>query len=554
MVKLHASAPEDKADQLTAPSAWEPLRQPVFRALWIATVVSNVGTWMQNVGAAWLMTTLSPSPLMVALVQSATSFPIFLLGLPAGALADVVDRRRLLLLTQAWMVFAAATLGALTLSGVVTPWLLLALTFFLGAGAALNAPAWQAIFLDLVERPLLSSAIALNSVGYNLARVVGPALAGFVIAGFGAGVTFLLNALSFLGVIGVLYRWRSPSRESILPAERVIGAVRAGLRYVRYSPPLHAVFLRAGSFMFCASALWALMPLVAGELGHGPASYGVLLGSLGLGAVAGSVLLPKLRQKIALDNLVGGATLVFAASTLALAYFRTYLLLCPAMGAGGVAWIFLMASLNVAAQTAVPAWVRARALAAFILVFQGGMAAGSAFWGAFAEHWGVPRALLFASLGLAAGVILRKGWPLGGRGGAGPHAFTALARTSSGHKPAPGRRTRAGDRRVSDSNPSRSKEFVKVMKAWSRVRRRDGAVRWGLFYDAGDPGLYVETFLLDSWAEHLRQHARVTVADLELERQVRAFHIGEKPPAVSHLVRAAAESGGNREGSGPERG
>ncbi len=524
------------------PSVWEPLRIPVFRALWTATVISNVGTWMQNVGAAWMMTSLAPSPLMVSLVQSATSLPIFLLGLPAGALADLVDRRRLLLVTQAWMLVAAAVLGLLTVTEGVTPWALLILTFVLGIGAAMNAPAWQAIIPELVEPSLFSPAIALNSVGYNLARVIGPALGGIIIATLGAGANFLLNAISFLGVIIVLYRWRRPPRKAVMPAERVAGAVRTGLRYVRYSPRFQAVLIRAGLFMFFASALWALLPLVAKDMGHDSTTYGVLVGSIGGGAVMGSLLLPSLRKKVSLDQIVAVGTSIFAASVMGLAFLRDYPLLVISMGTGGVGWMFMMASMNVAAQTSSPAWVRARALATYILLFQGGLAVGSAFWGAVAEHTGIAQSLVLAALGLAATLAARLRWPL--------REVNYLNLAPSLHwrhpempdwvPPDLGPVLVTVEYRI---HPDRSGEFVTALRELSRIRRRDGALRWGLFTDPAQPGRYVETFLVESWAEHMRQHARVTVGDRELEERVLAFQVGDQLPLISHLVHAAGENG-----------
>jgi MFS family permease len=336
-------------------SAWSPLQHPFFRALWLASVVSNIGTWMQNVGAAWLMTSLTPSPILVALVQAVTSLPVFFAALPAGALADVVDRRRLLLWTQGWMLVAAAMLGVLTLIGRTSPGALLALTFALGLGAAMNAPAWQAIIQELVPLPELPAAVALNSVGFNLARAVGPALGGLVVATAGTGAVFLLNAASFLGVMVVLSRWQRAPRESELPAEHVLGAMQAGMRYVRYAPALQALLVRAGVFILGGSALWALLPLLAqNQLGLDAGGYGVLLGCLGAGAVAGAVLLPRARQRVSADLLVASATVLFAAVMLTLAFLHHIVLLCAAMGMAGVAWMMLTSTFNVAAQTVVP--------------------------------------------------------------------------------------------------------------------------------------------------------------------------------------------------------
>lgn len=518
-------------------SAGSPLRQPLFRALWIAAVASNIGTWMQNVGGVWLMTSLTPSPLMVALMQTATSLPVFLVGLPAGALADIADRRRLLLFWQGWMLVTAAALGVLTSVGATTPSLLLILTFALGLGAAMNAPAWQAIIPELVARSDLPAAVTLNGVGINLARAVGPALGGIIVAAVGPAAVFLLNAASFVGVMFVLYRWQRAPRQNALPTERMIGAIRSGLRYVHYAPELRNVLVRAGIFISCGSALWALLPLVAKQLRLDSLGYGVLLGCLGLGAVIGAFVLPKVRRKVSTDALLVGATMIYAIATVALAYLHNLVWLYLAMVAGGVAWISIMSSLNVAAQLAVPNWVQARSLGFYQLIFQGGIAVGSAVWGLMAEHLGNATALLGAAIGLLVGLVagLRYRLITGGK----------VDLTPSLHWPEP---TVMIELRPDDGpvlitveyqiDPERSPEFTKAMHALSLVRRRDGAIRWGLFQDTAVPSRYVETFVVESWAEHLRQHERVTIADQIAEQRVGAFQISDKPPTVSHLIYA----------------
>jgi MFS family permease len=508
--------------------------------LWIATVVSNVGTWMHNVGAAWFMTSLTASPTMIALVQAATSLPVFLVGLPAGALADIVDRRRLLLWTQSWMLASAAVLGILTLVGATTPWVLLALTFALGLGTAMNAPAWQAIVPELVSRAELSAAIALNSASFNLARAVGPALGGLVVAAAGPAAVFLLNAASFLGVLVVLYRWPRPQDASLLPSEHVFGAMRAGVRYVRHAPALHAVLLRAGSFIVCGTALWALLPLVAQQgLGLGAIGYGGLLGCLGVGAVTGAILLPRLRQAVAINPLVAGASGVFAATMLVLAYGHSVVLVSAVMLAGGMAWMVLMSTFTVAVQTAVPAWVRARALAVYMLVFQGGMAAGSAVWGAVASHTDIPTALLSAAVGLIVGVTALARYRLQ------PADERDVTATLHWDEPAVARPPRPDDGPVLvlieyRIAPDQARAFARAMRDLRRVRLRDGAYRWGLFGDTADLGRYIETFVVESWAEHLRQHERMTVGDREVRNRATAFHIGDAPPIVSHFISAYA--------------
>jgi MFS family permease len=519
-----------------APSPWRPLRLPVYRALWIATVASNVGTWLQSVGASWLMTTLTDSTTVVAMVQAATSLPMFLLSLPAGAIADVVDRRKLLLGTQTWMLLSAAGLGLLTTAGLMTPGLLLLFTFLLGLGAALNQPAWQAIIPELVPREDLPAAIALGSIGFNIARAAGPALGGLLVAAAGPGPTFLLNAASFLGVLTVLYRWRRPEEEAVLPAERVWGAMSAGLRYVRHAPEVLAVIIRGSVFVFCGSSLWALIPVVARvDLKQGPAGYGLLLAALGIGAVAGAMVLPRLKRNNSTDLVVAGATLVFAAATATLGYVREFWVLFAAMLLAGGAWLTLLSSLNVAVQTSVPSWVRARAISVYMLMFFGGLSLGSALWGAVAERFGVPRALLASSIGIVVGLLATLRFHL--RSGEG------LNLAPSRQWPAPivahDLEPDHGPVLVSvryQIDPGQAAEFAEAMRDVRRIRLRDGAFQWGLFADAAEPNRYVEVFLVRSWLEHLRQHERVTVADRDLEERARAFHLGPEPPVVHHWI------------------
>ncbi|HEV7374985.1 MAG TPA: MFS transporter, partial [Pyrinomonadaceae bacterium] len=518
------------------PSAWSPLSHPLFRSLWLAAVASNIGTWMHNVGADWLMTSLAPSPFMVGLMQTAENAPLFLLALPAGALADIVDRRRLLLYTQAWMLVSAVALGLLTLFGLTTPWVLLLLIFTLGLGSALNAPAWQAIMPELVPRSELSAAVSLNSVAFNIARAVGPALGGFVVAAVGSWAVFLLNSLSFIGVLFVIYSWRRERVESISPTERIVGAMRAGVRYMRHDPDLRAVLVRTGVFVSCASALWAMMPLVARQqLGLGAFSYGVLLGGLGAGAILGAVILPAVRRKVSINALIIGGTIIFAAATAILATVRIFALLSVVMLFAGIAWMALMSSFNVIVQAIVPAWVRARVLAIYLLVFFGGMALGSALWGAVANRIGISAALLYAAAALIVGLAAAYFFPL--------RIVEELDLTPSLHwsepivvtepHPQDGPVLVTVDYRI---EPQRAEEFVEAMREVKRILRRDGAMRWGLFADPAQPGHYVETFLVESWAEHMRQHARITNEDRVVQDHVRSFHLGDSSPIVTHLI------------------
>jgi MFS family permease len=387
-------------------SPWAPLGEPLFRSLWIASVISYTGTWMQNVGAGWLMTQMTMNPLMVGLVQAAGALPVFLVILPAGALADMVDRRRFLLITQGWMVLASGTLGIMTLTSCVGPWVLLLFTFLLGLGAVMNDPAWQAITPELVPAEQHASAVALNSAGFNVARAAGPALGGVVVAAVGCGTTFLFNALSFFGVILFLYRWKRPVEASAAP-RGVWSAVRDGFRYVRESGLAKSVLLRAGTFSVAAVAMLALLPIIARPFGA--RGYGVLLGCFGLGALLGAAAMPRVRERLSVDGLVGAAIVVFAGMTFAAGRAESFLLLCAIMLMAGGAWIGILACLNVAAQTMCPTYLRARALSFYLLVLQGGMALGATLWGALAKRIGVPDALGAAAVVLALGVLALRG-------------------------------------------------------------------------------------------------------------------------------------------------
>ena len=400
------------ADHITVPSvsstgdrrpdsAWAPLGEALFRSLWIAAVVSYTGTWMQNVGAGWLMTQLSDSPLMVSLVQAASAIPVFVAVLPAGALADMVDRRRLLLFTQSWMIVAAAALGVLTLLHATGPWMLLAFTFLLGIGAVMNDPAWQAITPDVVSPARHSSAVALNSAGFNVARAAGPALGGLIVAAAGAGWSFLLNAASFSGVIYFLYNWKSYAHEAT--ATRGIGdAIREGFLYVRGAPQVKSVLIRTGAFSIGAASLLALLPVICQP--HGAQGYGFLLTCFGLGALAGAAVLPRLKLQYSVDGLVAGATLLFAAMTFLAGQVHIFEWLCLVLFTAGTAWIGILACFNVVAQTMCPSWMRARALSMYLFVLQGGMALGSAVWGELAARQGVPAALAWSALAMVVGL------------------------------------------------------------------------------------------------------------------------------------------------------
>ena len=515
----------------------KPLASPVFRALWIATIVSNIGTWMHDVGAGWLMTSLSTNPLMVALAQAATTLPMFLFALPAGALADIVDRRKLLIGAQLFGLVATIILAVATASGLTTPWVLLTLTAAIAVGAALSAPTFQAIVPELVPGPALQQAVALNSLGVNIARAIGPALGGLIIAIAGSAAVFALNAVSVLGVIIVMLRWRRGGAERHLPAEHFVGAMRAGLRYALRAPELQVVLIRSVGFFLFASGLWALLPIVARrDLALGPAGYGGLLAFMGLGAVAGAILMPRLRARLGANRTTVAASVLLAAAMAGLSWSSNFLQAAMAIGAGGFAWIAMMAALNGGAQARSPGWVKARALAIYLLVFQGSMTAGAMLWGAIAGQIGVPATLMLAAVALVlASLLLAWRYPL--------DSAARFDLSPSLHWPAPmieaaieqdrGPVLVTIEYRI---DPALVPDFFAAMQDMRRIRRRDGAIHWGVYEDVAQPGRVLETFTVESWLEHLRQHERVTNADRVQQDAVRAFQVDAVPPLVRHLV------------------
>jgi MFS family permease len=518
---------------------WAPLSQPTFRALWLAVLVGNIGTWMHDVAAAWVMAERTGSALWVAAVQSATTLPVVLFALVAGTLADIVDRRKYLIATQLWMFCMATLLAVLAQAGQLQPWSLLALTFALGVGAAMAMPAQAAMTPELVPRAMLAPAVALNSAGMNIARSIGPALGGIVVAQFGAPWAFALNALTFLGVVVVLWRWQRAPSASLLPPEAFGAALRAGLRYAAHASVFQSVLVKSACFFLFASALPALLPIVVRtDLGAGSGTYGLLLGCIGIGALAGAVLLPRLRARMDRDRLVLLASLLCAVSLLGLAWLRPRALLFPVMLLNGLAWISVLSSLQIAAQTAVPAWVRARALSLYIVVFALGMASGSLVWGALAQQWSTSIALTIAAVGL----VLVSLWSLRFRLG----AAEALDVAPSAHWPEP----LVAGAPENDRGPvlvtveyrialADRVTFLERMRALGQSRRRDGAVQWGVMEDAQQPGVYLEYFLVASWLEHLRQHQRVTGEEHRLQDMLRRMHEGETPPQVRHFIGGA---------------
>ncbi|MDV6347291.1 MFS transporter [Nitrosomonas sp. Is35] len=524
-------------------SAFSPFKHCIFTVLWIATLVSNIGTWMFNVTSGWVMTELSPSPFMISMVQAATTLPVFLFALPAGALGDLFDRRKLLIWTQIFLAAVLLLFTALLWSGSVNAWTLLLFTFIIGTGSAFAMPAWQAIVPRLVPRDTLSSAIVLNGVSMNIARAIGPALGGFILAAAGAVATAFLDAISYLAVAAALLWWRaSTTQDDALPRERLAGAMHAGIRFALHSKPLRHTLTHALAFFMCASAYWALLPLIAKDtLQGGPSLYGILLTALGIGAVSGAFLLPVMKKHFSANTIMIVATTVTALSSMLFAYGGHAVTGMVAGFTGGVSWIMAVLLLNVSAQMALPDWVRARGLAIFQMVVFGAMAAGSLSWGQATEMIGLPEALTasgFLAL-LLIPITARFKLNLGEH-----HDYTA-----SGHwaDPAPvipvshdhGPVLVTLEYRIDDADRA---AFYVLMQELEITRRRDGAIQWGFFEDVEDHGRFIEMFTVESWVAHLRQHARVSVSDKMLQNKIFALHRGETSPRVTHAV--APHTGG----------
>lgn len=519
-------------------TVWRPLRIPMFRNLMLADLVSDIGTFMQGVGAAWLMVSQGAGPLLVALTQTASALPFFLLALPAGALGDILDRRKLILATEVWMLTVATALAALTLLHWITPWMLLLLTLALAIGDALEAPTWRAVLPEVVPREELLPAMALNGIEFNLARAVGPALGGFLIAATGVGTAFTLNALSFLAVLWVVARWKRPKEQVRLPRETLAGATRAAIRYTSNSPEMLTVLGRIASIMFFASAFWALLPTVAHGLSGSSTLYGLLLTAFGGGAVLGAMVLQRARSFFSAEAVLAIGTTLFAGALWSTAAFRHIAPLCVAIAFGGAAWTAVMSLMSTVMQNIAPDWVRARALAVFMLVYMGSWTAGSAFWGYVAGHRGTHFSLLAAAIGTGASPVLILISRM-------PDATANLAQWDHWRKPMLTGEVEPNQGPVLvtveyEIDATHSEEFLAALEKFSRVRRRDGASRWAIYYDTENPTHYVETFVVDSWGEHMRQHTRLTQADRDVEEQVHQFEV--KPTKVRHFIYAWRKS------------
>jgi MFS family permease len=514
-----------------------PFRYASFTALWIATIVSNIGGWMYSAASGWLMTNLSPDPLTVSLVQVAATLPMFLLAIPAGAVADLVDLRKFLVGTELAIAVISAAFALIITLDIATPGNLLLFTFLNGVVGAMQAPAWQAVVPQLVPRENLQGAIAANSVGINISRAVGPALGGVILAKFGFAVPFWLNAVSYLGMVGVLFCWRPPQHgRRHLPVEQFGSAIRTGFRHTKNNPHLQATMIRGAAFFLFATAYWALLPLIAREqIAGGPELYGFILAVIGIGAVGSAFALGWLESKLGADWLVAAGTIGTAIAMALFGVARGPAMALLASVVAGAAWTVAVATLNVSAQVALPDWVRGRGLAMFVTVFMGAMAAGSAIWGQAGSMVGLQAAQFIAAAGAIAAIPLTWRWKLG--------TGTDVDLTPSMHWPDPivthdverheGPVLVTVEYRI---DPRDREQFLATMDQLGYERRRNGAYGWGVFEDSASEGRMLETFLVESWLEYLRQRERVTQADRTLQDLVNQFHTEGSEPKITHFV------------------
>jgi predicted MFS family arabinose efflux permease len=515
-------------------SFWSPFRHRAFSVIWTATVVSSIGGWMYSATAAWLMTSHSRDPLMVSLVQVASSLPTFLFAIPGGALADGVDKRRFLLLVE--IIYTALALGfaAAVAVDAITPASLLLFVLLLSTCTAMLGPAYQSIVPLLVPREALAPAVAANSVGVNISRALGPALGGMITATSGAAAPLWLNAFGNVTSIGALWWWRPPERPQPLPAERLMASVRSGIRYARYDPPLRATLVRAVAFFLFASSYWALLPLVArDQIAGGAEIYGFLLGAIGAGAIGGAFVLPTMQKRLGADRTVACGSLGTALAVVVFGAAHDVPTALAASLIAGASWIAAVSTLNLSAQVALPDWVRSRGLAVYITAFFGALTVGSFLWGQAARAGGVPLALYAAAAGIVLTIPLTWRWKL--------HKGAAIDFAPSMHWPSP-----VVSGRVEDDagpvlvtveyrvDPAHRDAFLAAMRLRSAERRRDGAYSWGVFEDTASPGLFVESFQVESWLEHMRQHQRVTRSDQEAEAVLRGHLLGDS--VVRHFV------------------
>ena len=526
---------EDNVAMADGPSP-RPFDYPIFRSVWMASLASNFGGLIQSVGASWMMTSLSASEQMVALVQASITLPILLLSLLAGAIADNLDRRRVMLFAQSMMLVVSVVLAIFAWQKLLTPVTLLTFTFLIGCGTALNGPAWQASVGDMVARPALPSAIALNSMGFNIARSLGPAIGGAIVAAAGAAAAFLANALSYVGLIIVLSRWRPERPPRLLPPERLDLAMASGIRYVAMSPNIRRVLFRALLFGIGASAVSALMPLIARDMvGGGPLTYGMLLGSFGVGAVGGALVVRRLRARFTTEQVVRISSAIFAIGAAVAGVSPTIFVTMPALFLAGAGWVVALSTFNVTVQLAAPRWVVARALALYQMFAFGGMALGSWLFGALAEAQGIPLALVTAAVFQLAGVVIGMFLPLPVvvETNLDPLAGWNEPKTAVPVTPRSGPIVVRIEWRIAERNiPA----FLSTMSERRRIRMRDGARHWTLMRDLGDPQLWIERYHVATWLDYVRHNQRRTHADSANMGALLALHIGSERPVVQRMI------------------
>jgi MFS family permease len=517
------------------PPTLQALRLPVFRMLWLAWLAANLTMWMNDVAAAWLMTQLTDSAVMVALVSAASTLPVFLLGLPSGALADIVDRRRWFAATQLWVACVAVLLALLSMADALDAHLLLALTFANGIGLAMRWPVFAAIVPEIVPRDRLSPALALQALAMNISRVLGPVFAGALLAASGSTSVFVLNALLSLAAFVQVLRWRSPPRISALPGERFVGAMRVGLQHVMQSPRMKAVLVRVFLFFLQSTALTALLPLVARRLGGDAGSFTLLVSSMGVGAVVAALTVPQLRERIRHDTIALAGTLVVAAATVVVAWAPALWVASLALVIAGVAWISTANTMTMSAQMALPNWVRARGMAVYQMALMGGSAAGAALWGQVAGRFDIRTALMTASAAGLIALLATRRLKLQGEHGEdlSPAPAQPVPEPAIDFEPEHGPVMVTVEYLI---DPARARDFSAVMEQTRLARMRQGALSWGLFRDTGQPGRYIEYFVDENWTEHLRRMERFTAADIGLRERRMSFHVGPAQPRVTRYL------------------
>ncbi len=530
-------------------SALSPLRYPVFRAVWGASTLSNVGAVIQSVGASWMMLSIAESAAMVALVQASVALPIVLLALAAGAIADNVDRRNMMLGAQVFMLVVSIALAVCAWADVITPWLLLLFTFLIGCGMAFSAPAWQASVGDMLPRVEVPGAVSLNSMGFNIARSVGPAIGGIIVAGVGVAAAFAVNAASYLPLIVVLARWRPPPEPRLLPRETLGIAVAAGLRYVAMSPAIRAVLARCALFGVGASAVLALMPLIAKHMvDGGPLTYGLLLGAFGAGAVAGAVGTARLRRLLSTETIVRAAS-VSSAIAAAIAGVSSHLPITMAvMLVAGAGWVLALSTFNVTVQMSAPRWVVARALSIYQMAAFAGLAAGSWLWGVVAANEGISSALVAAAIVMLVCAALGRWLPLSQTDRLN---LDPLRQWKEPNIAVPIER-RSGPVVITIEyiiRPDDIEEFLAAMAERRRIRRRDGALNWRLLRDLADPQVWIERYETPTWLDYIRHTNRMTQDDAVVPQRLRTLHRGPEVPRVRRMIERQTGTTGQLAGS-----